>query len=164
MPRMPTLEFETVVAAPLEKVWEFYQDVAASLPALTSPREGVTVESVDGAMEEGCRIVLGMNGPFGRVRWVAKVVEHRPPHAVVFGEEARFVDEQESGPFAAWRHEHECERVDEKTTRVIDRVTYRAPYGPIGRVADAVMIRRRVRRAFRFRHRKLKELLDETAE
>src|SRR5438552_19048692 len=105
---MPTLEFETTVAAPLAKVWVFFQDVAKSLPALTSPKEQVTVASADVPMKEGSRIVLGMNGPFGRrVRWVAKIIAHVPPHAVVFGEEARFVDEQETGPLRVWRHAHE---------------------------------------------------------
>jgi hypothetical protein len=63
---------------------------------------------------------------------VAKIVQHKPPRAVVFGEEARFVDEQESGPFKAWRHEHDFERVDAKSTRVVDRITYRVGWGPIG--------------------------------
>jgi ligand-binding SRPBCC domain-containing protein len=157
---MPTVEFETTVAAPLAKVWAFFQDVETSLPALTSPAEQVTVASADVPMKEGSRIVMGMNGPFGRVRWEAKIVEHVPPHAVVFGEEARFVDEQETGPFKSWRHAHEFEATDAKTTRVVDRITYRVPFGPIGWVADWVLVRRRLRAAFRYRHQQLRRLFD----
>ena len=157
---MPTLEFETTVCAPLEKVWAFFQDVNGSLPAIYPPREQVTIESADLPLREGSRIVLHVNGPLKRVRWVAKVVEHRPPHAVVFGEEARFVDEQESGPFKSWRHEHDFERIDDKTTRVTDRVTYRPPFGPIGWLAD-FLIRPRIRSMFRYRQEQLKRRLDE---
>jgi ligand-binding SRPBCC domain-containing protein len=153
---MPTLEFETTVPAPLADVWAFFQDVATSLPALTSPAEAVKVESADVPVMEGSRIVLTMNGPLGRVRWVAKIVAHAPPHAVVFGEEARFVDEQESGPFRQWVHAHEFEAVDAKTTRVVDRITYRVPLGPIGWIADLVYVRRKLRRAFRYRHERLR--------
>src|SRR5688500_7103793 len=119
---MPTLEFETIIAAPLQRVWEIFSDVN-SLIAISPPADRVEIESADVPIGAGSRIVIIAAGPLGRrMRWVAKIVEHRPPHAVVFGEEARFVDEQESGPFKSWRHEHEFERVDEKTTRVIDRV------------------------------------------
>ncbi|MEO6437530.1 MAG: SRPBCC family protein [Tepidisphaeraceae bacterium] len=157
---MPTLEFETTVRAPLEKVWTFFEDVTTSLPALSPPGDEVKVESADLPVHEGSRIVLTINGPLGRVRWVAKIVEHRPPHAVVFGEEARFVDVQESGPFAAWRHEHDFERIDERTTRVIDRVSYRVPLGPIGWIADRLFIRRKFHSLFRHRHERIKAMLD----
>ena len=157
---MPTVEFEATIAAPLERVWAFYQDVKRSLPALTAPEEGLTIESVDEPQVVGSRIVLGVNGPFGRVRWVAKIVEHHPPHAVVFGEEARFVDEQESGPFQRWRHEHEFERIDEKTTRIVDRVIYRVGLGPIGVVADAIFVRPKLKRLFRYRHDRIRALLE----
>ena len=153
---MPTVEYETTVAAPLAAVWAFFQEVRTSLPALTAPSEGVTVESVDGAMQAGCRIVLGVNSLMGRVRWVARIVEHVPPHAVVFGEEARFVDEQEEGPFKYWRHAHEFEAVDAKTTRVVDRVTYRAPFGPIGWIAERTYLRAKLAALFRYRHDQLR--------
>jgi ligand-binding SRPBCC domain-containing protein len=154
---MPTLEFETTVAAPLAAVWAFFEDVGRSLPALTSPAEGVTVESADLPTRVGSRIVLEVNGPFGRVRWVAKIVEHVPPHVVVFGEEARFVDEQEQGPFKYWRHAHEFEAMDAKTTRVLDRITYRVPLGPIGWIADRIYVRPKLAALFRHRHDQLRK-------
>jgi ligand-binding SRPBCC domain-containing protein len=149
---MATVEFETTVAAPIGRVWAFYEDVATSLPALTSPGEGLKVESADTPVREGSRIVFTLKGPVGRVRWVAKIVTHVPPHAVVFGEEARFVDEQESGPFRRWVHHHEFEAVDAKTTRIVDRIEYRVPFGPLGVIADLIYVRWKLKRAFRYRH------------
>src|SRR5438067_2543022 len=149
---MPTLEFEQVLAAPLGKVWAFFDDPVEGLPALSPPELEVKVESADVPVKAGARIVLTAKALGRRVRWVVKIVEHRPPHAVVFGEEARFVDEMERGPFAAWRHEHDFERVDEKTTRLTDRVTYRVPLGPIGWLIDPLLVRPKVRALFRYRH------------
>src|SRR5262245_55118219 len=136
---MPTLEFETIIAAPLEKAWAFFQDVVNGIPAIYPPEDQTLVEEADLPLRVGSKVVVRSRGPLGQVRLVAKVIEHQPPHAVVFGEEARFVDAQESGPFKSWHHEHEFERIDEKTTRMLDRVTYRVPYGPIGWIADALV-------------------------
>jgi ligand-binding SRPBCC domain-containing protein len=160
---MPTLEFECTIAAPLERVWAFYYDPVHALPALTPPDVQATIESADTPVQVGSRVILNIRPPGlrgRRVRWVATIVEHRPPHPVAFGEEARFVDVQESGPFAAWRHEHDFERVDEKTTRMLDRVTYRVPLGPIGWVADVVFVRRKLAEMFRYRHEQTKRLLE----
>jgi ligand-binding SRPBCC domain-containing protein len=154
---MPTIEFEVTVASPLAAVWAFFEDVPTSLPALTSAEEGLIVDASDLPVRVGSRIVLGMNGPLGRVRWVARIVEHVPPHPVVFGEEARFVDEQEEGPFKHWRHAHEFEAQGDKTTRVLDRITYRVPLGPIGWIADRVYVRRKLAAAFAHRHDQLRK-------
>lgn len=153
---MPVLEFEITLAAPLDVVWAFHDDVN-NLPVLSPPEAGATIESAEVPVKEGSRIVITAKGPLGRVRWVAKIVAHKPPRAVVFGEEARFVDVQESGPFKSWRHEHDFERVDEKTTRVLDRITYRVGWGPIGWLADALVVRRQLRSMFRHRHAVLRE-------
>ena len=157
---MTILEFETIVAAPMEKVWAFFEDVERSLPALSPPGDQVTLESADVPPRVGSKIIIRAKGPLGAVRWVAKIVEHVPPHAVVFGEEARFVDEQESGPFGYWRHEHELERLDGKTTRVLDRITYRVPFGPLGWIADLLVVRRKLKAMFAHRGKAMKALLE----
>jgi ligand-binding SRPBCC domain-containing protein len=157
---MPTLEMESTIAAPLEKVWAFYNDPRGALPMLSPPDNDARIEDVSGEpVGEGTRVTISMQAGRlirKRVTWVAKIVEHRPPHAVAFGMEARFVDVQETGPFAAWRHSHEFEAVDSKTTRMVDRVTYRAPLGPIGWIADLVFLRRSIRAGFRYRHEQTK--------
>jgi ligand-binding SRPBCC domain-containing protein len=157
---MPTRIYESVIPAPLQAVWDLYQDVHRALPALSPPGARVRIESADLPPVVGARIVITVRGPLGRpIRWVARIVEHRPPHAVVFGAEARWVDEQEEGPFAAWRHEHEFEAIDDKTTRLLDRITYRPPGGPAGWLLDALLIRWKLWSMFRHRHRTTRQLL-----
>lgn len=153
---MPVLEFDITVPVPIDVVWAFHDDVA-NLAALSPPGASVRIESADVPVKVGSRLVITANGPLARVRWVARIVEHKPPRAVVFGEEARFVDEQESGPFQSFRHEHDFERVDGQSTRIIDRITYRVGWGPIGWVADLLVVRRRLRSMFRHRHAVLRE-------
>jgi ligand-binding SRPBCC domain-containing protein len=158
---VPVREFEMIVAAPLARVWAFHQDVMNALPVLSPPGDQVTVEHADSPPVARARTVISFRGPFGRrMRWVARIVEHRPPHAVVFGEEARFVDEQETGPFRRWRHEHEFEAIDAKTTRIVDRVTYTPPLGVIGWLLDPILIAPRLRKMFTHRHAATKRLLE----
>jgi ligand-binding SRPBCC domain-containing protein len=142
---MPVLSFSLTVPAPLAEVWAFHDDVARALPALSPPEARVRVESADVPVRAGSRIVIDARGPLGvRLRWVARIVEHRPPNF--------FVDEQESGPFAAWRHEHLFEPVGAGHTCLTDRVTYRVPFGPLGVLADHLLVRRQVDAMFRHRH------------
>ncbi len=159
---MPILEFQITLTAPLDEVWAFHDDVE-NLAALSPANAQVRVESVDTPVKAGSRIAITARGPLGRIRWVAKIVEHTPPRAVVFSEEARFVDEQESGPFKAWRHEHDFERVGEKATRLVDRITYCVGWGPIGWVADLLFVRPQLRSMFRHRHAVLRQRYGEAA-
>jgi ligand-binding SRPBCC domain-containing protein len=116
----------------------------------------VKIESADLPVRAGSRIVLTARGPLGvRLRWVAKIIEHTPPQSEPTGASARFTDEQESGPFQSWRHEHAFAAVDESTTRVTDRVTYAVRFGPLGRLADRLFVRRQVTAMFRHRHQAL---------
>lgn len=90
--------------------------------------------------------------------WRVIVREFDPPH--------RFVDAQVRGPFARWEHRHRFavgpardEAGAPEGTWVEDRVTYRLPLGPIGRLIHALGAGRRIRRAFEYRDRRLAALL-----
>jgi len=161
---MAKLMFEITIPAPLDAVWEFFNDPANNLPKLSPPSTGMRVESADMPMKAGSGLVTSWSGPFGmRIRWVGRIVEHRPPHGVVFGRAARFVDELVRGPLAYWRHEHDFEAADARTTRMVDRITYRPPWGPLGWLADGVFLRWMIVRMFRVRYRALNAIFDVAA-
>lgn len=54
---------------------------------------------------------------------------------------SRFVDEQVSGPFKSFRHEHLFNARD-SGTEMIDDIWFLAPFGPIGRCADRLFVGR----------------------
>lgn len=157
---MPELLFETTVTAPIERVWGMYQEVETVLRAITPPEQELVVERVEPKpVGVGTRVRLRVKTPVGRVAWVARIVEHVPPHGTITGVEARFVDQQEQGPFKRWRHTHEFEAIDDGTTRVLDLIEYAAPYGPIGWIADRTVVTPALKRIFAYRQSKLRELL-----
>jgi len=85
-------------------------------------------------------------------RWRVIVREFDAPY--------RFVDAQVRGPFARWEHRHRfAEGAEgEGGTWVEDRVTYRLPLGPLGRLIHAVAAGHQVRQLFDYRDRRLRDL------
>ena len=84
------------------------------------------------------------------MRWRAFVREWDPPY--------RFVDVQLQGPCARWEHRHRF--LEERGgTWVDDRVTYRLPLGPLGSAAHTLLVRRQLESLWRYRTRRLGELV-----
>jgi len=63
----------------------------------------------------------------------SRVTEFDAPH--------RFVDEQTSGPFASFRHEHSFESTASGSV-MTDRVQFAAPFGMLGRVIEKLVLER----------------------
>jgi ligand-binding SRPBCC domain-containing protein len=74
------------------------------------------------------------------LRWLTRIDVWEPPH--------RFVDRQLRGPYRVWRHEHTFTPAGGGRTLMRDRVEYSLPLGPLGLVADLVLVRRDLRRIF----------------
>jgi ligand-binding SRPBCC domain-containing protein len=66
-----------------------------------------------------------------------------------------FADEQVTGPFAAWRHGHYFEPQADGTTLMRDVIAFAAPYGPLGRLADYLVLNRYLTRLITARNRHL---------
>jgi ligand-binding SRPBCC domain-containing protein len=67
----------------------------------------------------------------------SRVTQFDAPH--------RFVDEQTRGPFTSFHHEHTFEATPDGSV-MIDRVRFAAPFGPIGRLAEKLVLTRYLRR------------------
>jgi ligand-binding SRPBCC domain-containing protein len=61
-----------------------------------------------------------------------------------------FVDSQERGPYRAWWHEHRFVERDGKTV-MEDTVHYAPPLGPLGAIANKLIVERMLRRIFGYR-------------
>ena len=126
-----------------EELFAFHQSPEA-LEQLTPPWSGVRVLTPPTSLEVGTQVVVSVPllGPL-RKKWVARHTAYEPPR--------RFVDEQVSGPFRSWVHEHLVEPCP-GGARLTDTIDYELPGGPLARVADWLMVRRTLEKTFAYRH------------
>ncbi|OOB92124.1 SRPBCC family protein [Rathayibacter sp. VKM Ac-2630] len=93
-------------------------------------------------------VVSGLIGPGEEVTWRARhfgVPFLLTSRITAFEAPHRFVDEQVRGPFAHFRHEHRFE-ADGTGSVMIDRLEYSAPLGPLGRIAEHLVVTRHLHR------------------
>jgi ligand-binding SRPBCC domain-containing protein len=70
----------------------------------------------------------------------------------------RFVDEQIAGPFRRWWHEHRFEPVPEGTL-MTDVAEFESPAGPFGRMVNAAVLTKYMRRLLQQRNEWLASML-----
>jgi hypothetical protein len=139
------------VRRPLPEVFGFFSD-AANLDALTPPFLHFRILTpMPIELRAGARLDYQLSLFGVPVRWRTRITAWQP------GE--RFVDEQESGPYAIWRHTHEFEARG-SSTLMRDVVDYSLPLGPAGAVAHALFVRRTLERIFDFRRDAVARLLE----
>ena len=158
---MPVYERSVRVDAPLDEVWDFHSRTSG-LEALTPDWMRLRIEEARGpdgggdpdVLEVGSTIVSSSR-PFGigpRRHWTSEIVARRKDDG-----HALFRDEMVEGPFPEWEHTHRFSS-DEGGTTVHDRIAYRLPGGPVGRLfGPATCVG--FEPLFRHRHRRTRELL-----
>jgi len=139
------LHFEkrSVFAASVEAVFAFHEQPEA-LERLIPPWDPSKVIVAPTSLAVGTVVILETRiGPFRqRIEAVHTEYEHNE----------LFVDEMRKGPFAYWRHEHRF-AAHPQGCLLVDAIEYRPPLGPLGRLADPIVVRPRLTRMFEWRHR-----------
>lgn len=162
------------VPYPVEKVFDFFtnpenlpklipkwQDARIERMTLVSPPRPIApnrpTEGYGLYAGAGSRLDISFRpfplSPF-RMSWEAAITD--------FAWDDHFCDEQLDGPFAYWRH---CHRVSTllrdgvSGTSVVDDLTYKLPLGVLAAPAHALFVRSQMKLLFRYRQRKLLELL-----
>lgn len=122
-----------MIEAPVEVVFDLSLNIDAHLESMSASGE----RAVDG-------VTTGQIGLGEQVTWKAthfgvpftmtsRVTELERPN--------RFVDEQVKGPFRRFHHTHEFTQ-DRDLTVMVDRVRFDAPLGPIGDLAEWLVLGR----------------------
>ena len=143
------LEHRVWLARPRAEVFAFFAD-PANLAHLTPRSLGLRILDAPAALATGAVIDLRVAWLGVPVRWRAFIREWDPPF--------RFVDVQVRGPYARWEHRHRFLQ-EGGATCVEDRVTYRLPAGPVGRLAHALLVGPQIRALWRYRTERLAALV-----
>lgn len=150
MKRFHTLRREQWVPRPLPEVFEFFAN-AQNLAELTPPWLGfriLTPGEIHLATGTLIRYRIGLHGI--PVRWTTQIRRWEPPFL--------FTDVQLSGPYRLWHHTHRFEAC-KGGTHMKDIVRYRLPFGWLGRVIQATMVRRDLEKIFDYRFERVQQLL-----
>jgi uncharacterized protein YbjT (DUF2867 family)/ligand-binding SRPBCC domain-containing protein len=147
--RTQILEREQEVPASAGEVFSFFSD-PGNLARLTPPGMRFRIVAPGaGGLHAGSRLEYRIRWTFLRLRWVTRITRWAP--------DSEFEDVQEDGPYRVWIHTHRFE----PTARGVvmrDRVEYRLPFGPLGRLAHRLLVRRQLEAIFDFRRRAIEEI------
>jgi ligand-binding SRPBCC domain-containing protein len=152
MPRVHILERRQRIERPIEEVFGFYGD-ARNLERITPPLLGFEV-TTPGPIEMGAGTLIEYRLRLHRVpvRWRTRIEAWEPPH--------RFVDSQIKGPYSLWEHTHSFEADGREATIIEDQVRYSIPFGPLGELANRLLVRRDLRQIFDYRHDAVEREMD----
>lgn len=136
------LRRKEVVRASLEEVFTFFKD-PYNLEAITPPWLAFKVDATtERSVRVGTEIRYTLRLHGIPMRWKSRISEY------VEGES--FTDEMLRGPYRTWHHRHLFRPV-EGGVEIEDVVDYVLPFGPLGRLVHALVVRRQLARIFDYR-------------
>lgn len=138
-----TLEQEQLLPIGIEEAWEFFSS-PANLNEITPADLGFEITSPpEPRMYDGQIITYRVRiAPLIHVPWVTEIK--------CVDEGRSFIDEQRFGPYKFWHHRHTFEATPGGTL-MRDRIHYALPFGPLGTIAHALFVRRKLQWIFRYR-------------
>jgi uncharacterized protein len=138
---LQVLRSKVTLDAPLAQVFEFFSK-PENLGLMTPRGLQFQIQTKSCTMHAGARIdyriVLGILP----LRWRTHIANWSPPHV--------FADRQERGPYRFWWHEHRF-LAEGLRTSMEDRVYYTLPFGWLGRIVHALLVKRQLRAIFGYR-------------
>lgn len=150
---MKTLKFSQILPISIEEAWKFFSN-PKNLGLITPPYMGfnLTSELHSDEMYPGMIITYQVHPLLGiPLRWVTEITQVDEPNY--------FVDNQKSGPYKFWHHQHFFYETGQGT-KMVDIINFAAPFGWIGLVAENYIVENKVQEIFRYRSETLKKLFN----
>ncbi|MFO7924257.1 MAG: SRPBCC family protein [Bacteroidales bacterium] len=139
------------VPASADKVWEFISN-PENLKVITPEYMDFVITSgnLPEKMYAGMIITYTVKPLLGlKMTWVTEITH--------IEEKRYFVDEQRSGPYSMWHHQHLIEPV-EGGVMMTDIVSYKPPGGFLGAIANSLVIRHQLEGIFNYREEVLEKI------
>jgi len=145
---MPRIELTTIIAAPIERVFDLARSIDAHAASQASHGERAVAGRTSGLIEEGEHVTweavhLGM-----RQRLTSRIVTMQRP--------TYFRDCMTQGAFQRMGHDHIFESTPTGTV-MKDVFDYTSPFGLLGRFTDWLFLERYMRRLLTERNQVLKQ-------
>lgn len=147
------LKSEQVIHASIDEVWNFFSS-PKNLDKITPDDMNFTITShVLDETYEG-QIITYKIGilPFIKSAWVTEITTYK--------EKLYFIDEQRFGPYSMWHHEHHFKKLPNDKVLMVDRISYKLPFGIIGRLIAGSLIKQKLKNIFEHRFKVINELFN----
>ncbi len=149
--KIRTLERTQIVQRPLVETFRFFSD-ARNLKRLTPAFLQFKFLATPPAVVHPGAVIDYQIRLYGvPVHWRTRIEVVEAPN--------KFVDVQEKGPYASWRHSHSFTDIGGRATEMKDRVEYAMPLGPLGEIAYYLFVARSLDQIFEFRSRELTAIM-----
>ena len=140
-----------LVRSSLQDTFAIFED-PYNLAKITPPSLSFRVTSRDPVeMRKGAEINYTIQWMKVPLHWKTIIREYEPPFL--------FVDEQAKGPYLLWRHRHTFEPA-QSGTKVADHLDYALPFGPLGTLAHALVVRSQLLEIFDYRQEQLGKIFE----
>ncbi|CAA0143519.1 SRPBCC family protein [Tenacibaculum maritimum] len=148
-----TLEASQELNIAIEKAWDYFSS-PENLASITPPKMGFQITAkVDKKAYQGQIITYKVSPVLGiKMNWVTEIT--------VVKEQNFFVDEQRFGPYKMWHHEHWFEKLPDGKTLMKDKVSYKLPFGILGRLAHKIFVKSELKAIFEYRFKTLNALFN----
>ena len=131
-----------IIHADLKEVFSFFED-PMNLERITPPWLHFHIQSVsDVAMRLGTRINYRLRWQAFPMTWRSRISEYE--------RDTMFSDEMLSGPYRRWHHRHHFEEI-ESGVLMTDVIEFELPFGPLGLLAHALIVRSQLTAIFEYR-------------
>jgi ligand-binding SRPBCC domain-containing protein len=141
---MTRFEAITAIAAPPQRVFDVSLEIETHMASMARSGERVIGGVSSGRMKLGDTVTWQARHFGLRWRMTSLVSAYDPP--------GYFVDEQVTGPFKRWHHAHHFEPDGNGGTVMRDIVDFAAPLGPLGTIAEFIVLNRYMPRIIRIRN------------
>jgi ligand-binding SRPBCC domain-containing protein len=151
MSKVNVIKNVQIINAALEDVWNFFS-VSDNLEAITPASIKFKVLSI----QHGDKVYPGQIIEY-KVRPLLNIPFYWMTEITHVEDKKYFVDEQRFGPFSLWHHQHHFKEVA-NGVEMTDIVHYKLPFGFLGSLAHALLVKKQVADIFTFRFKKVQQL------
>lgn len=134
-------------------VWEFMSS-PANLAKITPAYMGFQIlnDLATNEMYPG-QIIEYYVTPLGGIKmhWVTEITHVK--------DKDYFIDEQRFGPYSFWHHKHFLKEAP-GGVEMTDILHYKVPFGFLGKIVNALFIKKKIDEIFKYRYNKLEELFN----
>jgi ligand-binding SRPBCC domain-containing protein len=139
-------ECTTLTSTPKSELFDLARNIDVHKDSMAKSREEAVAGVTSGLISLGQEVTWRARHFGVPFRMTSRITEMESPDY--------FVDEQVKGPFRRFRHVHEFSQ-DPTGTTMVDRIEFAAPFGPIGRLAERLVLARYLQRLIEARNRHL---------